>query len=264
MIGAPPNYKKLKELAEEGVRVLIVDALYSGDERKTLSEKIARAMVEEVLLTVDHKDHAIVVSTFSSHIARLKSIVDFSLKLGRKPVLIGRSLAKYNEAAKSAGISPFGKEVQILNFPNQVKSHLKQIDKNRKDYVLICTGHQAEPGSILDRMVSGKLPFTLKPHDSVIFSSKVIPTPINQSNRANMDKKLKLQDVRIFDNVHVSGHGGREDLRDMINLLKPEHVIPSHGGLDKTIPAIDLAKKMGYKFEKTAHLCQDQRFVMIK
>ena len=72
-----------------------------------------------------------------------------------------------------------------------------------------------------------------------------------------MDKKLKQKDVRIFDNVHVSGHGGREDLRDIINLLKPEHVIPSHGGFDKTTPAMDLANEMGYKYGKTAHLCQN-------
>jgi len=264
VIGSPPNYKKMEELSKEGVKALIVDCLYAGDERKTHSEKIARAMVEEVLLTVDHGNHGIIISTFSSHIARLKTIVEFSKKLDRKVVLVGRSLAKYVLAAQKAGQYPFDKEVRVLGYPNQVKSMLKQIDKNRHEYVLVCTGHQAEPGSILDRLVSGnKLPFNFRPKDSVIFSSKVIPVPVNQANRASMDKKLKMKDVRIFDNVHVSGHGGREDLRDLIALLNPQHVIPSHGGLDKTTPAMELAKELGYKYDKTAHLCQNGSIVHI-
>ncbi|OIO41409.1 ribonuclease J [Candidatus Pacearchaeota archaeon CG10_big_fil_rev_8_21_14_0_10_31_9] len=264
VIGLPPNYQKLKELSKEGVKALIVDCLYSGDERKTHSEKIARAMIEEVLLTVDHGKNGIIISTFSSHIARLKSIVEFSKKLDRKVIFAGRSLAKYVRSAEKAGQYPFDKDIKVLGYPNQVKSALKQIDKNREAYVLVCTGHQAEPGSILDRLVTGnQLPFSFRPHDSVIFSSKVIPVPVNQANRAAMDKKLRMKDVRIFDNVHVSGHGGREDLRDLIGLLKPEHVIPSHGGLDKTTPAMELAKELGYKYDKTAHLCQDGSVVYI-
>ncbi len=263
IMGLPPNYQKMKELSKEGVKALIVDCLYSGDDRKTHSEKIARAMVEEVLLTVDHGNHGIIISTFSSHIARLKSIVEFSKKLDRKVVFIGRSLAKYVDAAKKSNQCPFAKDIHIVTFNNQIKSKLKQIDKNRHEYVIVCTGHQAEPGSVLDRLVNNKLPFEFKPQDSVIFSSKVIPVPVNISNRANMDKKLKSRDVRIFDDVHVSGHGGREDLREMINLLKPQHFIPSHGGLDKTTPAMELAKEMGYQYGKTAHLCQNGTIVKI-
>ncbi|MEK6890980.1 MAG: LAGLIDADG family homing endonuclease, partial [Nanoarchaeota archaeon] len=203
-IGRPPNYEKMRELAKIGVKVLIIDSLYSGDDRKTHSEKIARAMVEEVLLTVDHGDNAIVITTFSSHIARLKSIVEFSKKLNRKVIFMGRSLAKYVDAAKRVNLCTFEKDIQIVSFPNQVKKMMKQIDEKRGNYVLVCTGHQAEPNSILDRIVSRKLPLTLRSGDSVIFSSKVIPAPINIANRATMEKKLKGFDVRIFDNVHVS------------------------------------------------------------
>ena len=258
VMGSPPNYAKMRELAKKGVKVLIVDSLYSSDERKTHSEKIARAMVEEVMLTIDHGNHGIIVSTFSSHIARLKTIVEYSKKLNRKVVFVGRSLGKYVNAAKKVNLCPFEKDIKLVSYTNQVKSALKQIDQKRHEYVLVCTGHQAEPGSILDRLVKGNdLPFKFHPRDSVIFSSKVIPVPINQSNRANMDKKLRQQDVRIFDEVHCSGHGGREDLRDLINILKPKHIIPSHGGLDKTTPAIELAREMGYKMGSTCHLCEN-------
>jgi len=263
VMGNPPNYQKMRELAKKGVKALIVDSLYSKDERKTHSEKIARAMVEEVLLTVDHGNHAIIISTFSSHIARLKSIVDFSKKLDRQVIFVGRSLIKYINAAKKIGQCPFDKDIKMASYTNQLKSVLKQIDQNRGKYILVCTGHQAEPGSILDRLCANKLPFSFKPMDSVIFSSKVIPVPVNQANRAAMDKKLRMKDVRIFDNVHVSGHGGREDLRDLISILKPQHIVPSHGGLDKTTPAMELAKEMGFKYDKTAHLCQDGSVVVI-
>jgi len=263
-IGSPPNYKMLRDLGQKGVKVLIVDALYSGDDRKTHSEKIARAMVEEVMLTVEHGKGAIVITTFSSHIARLKSIVDFSKKLNRKVVFVGRSLSKYVNASRAIGQCPFEKDIQLISYTNQVKSKLKQIDKSRHEYVLVCTGHQGEDGSVLDRIVSKKLPFNFHPQDSVIFSSKVIPTPINVSNRANMEKKLKMQDVRIFGDVHVSGHGGREDLRDLINLLKPEHIIPSHGSLEQLTPAIELSKEMNYKYGSTCHLAQDGGIIEIK
>ncbi|MEA3330048.1 MAG: MBL fold metallo-hydrolase [Nanoarchaeota archaeon] len=263
IMGNPPNYKKMKELGKKGVSVLIMDALYSGEERKTHSEKIARAMVEEVMLTIDHKNKGIIISTFSSHIARLKSIVDFSKKLNRKVIFVGRSLSKYVNAAKKINQCPFYKDIEIASYSKQVESKLKKINQNRGNYVMVCTGHQAEPGSVLDRLVSGKLPFSFNPQDSVIFSSKVIPAPVNVANRANMDKKIKQNDVRLFDNVHVSGHPGREDLRDMVNLFKPKHLIPSHGGLDKTTPAMELFKEMGYLFGKTAHLCQDGQVIII-
>jgi ribonuclease J len=264
IMGSPPNYKRMSELKKQGVKVLIIDSLYAGDDRKTNSEKIARAMVEEALLTVDHGNNGIIMSTFSSHIARLKSIVEFSKKLDRQVIFMGRSLAKYVNAAKRVNQCPFQNDVKIATYTNQLKSNLKMVERNRGKFVIVCTGHQGEEGSILDRLVHGKLPFNFTSHDSVIFSSKVIPTPVNMTHRANMDKRLKQKDVRIFDNVHVSGHGGREDLRDMINLLKPEHVIPSHGGFDKTTPAMDLAKEMGYKYDRTSHLCQNGTIIKIK
>ncbi|MEM3074825.1 MAG: RNase J family beta-CASP ribonuclease [Candidatus Pacearchaeota archaeon] len=263
IIGRPPNYNKFRDLAKVGIKVLIADCLYAGDDRKTNSEKIARAMVEEALLTVDHGKSAIIISTFSSHIARLKSIVEYSKKLNREIVFMGRSLAKYINASRVIKMCPFENEITMATYKGQLKSYLKKIELNRNKYVIVCTGHQGEKGSILDRIVNNKLPFSFRPGDAVIFSSKVIPTAVNISHRAEMDKKLKQKEVRIFDNVHVSGHGGKEDLRELINILKPKHFIPSHGGLDKTTPAIELAKKMGYSYGKTAHLCQDGSVVII-
>ncbi len=249
VLGKKPNYEKLKEIAKEGVKLMIVDSLYSGDERKTASEKVARTMLEDVLLTTSNERAGLIVTTFSSHIARLKSITEFGKKLNRKVVFLGRSLNKYTSAATRVDLCPFKRDIEIATFRNQLERKLKHINKNRREYMIVCTGHQGEPGSILDRLARNKLPFQFYNQDHVVFSSSVIPTEINIENREKLDLKLKKLGVRIFNNVHVSGHAGREDLRDFINMVSPEHIIPAHGDYKKTAPLIELASELGYKRE---------------
>ncbi len=262
--GDKPNYKRLKELGRKGVKALVVDSLYAPDDRKTPSEKIAKGLLEDVFFSTDNRNAGMVVTTFSSHIARLKTITELAAKLHRQPVFIGRSLNKYLTAAKNIGKAPFMKGLSILSFRKQLENTLKKINKNKGRYLVICTGHQGEPGSVLDRISRNQLPLKLSSNDQVIFSSKTIPTPINETNRFDLEKRLKKQGVRIFDNVHVSGHGGREDIRDLIRLVNPEHVIPSHGDLKKQSATAALAQEMGYKLNKTVHLMENGHFVVIK
>lgn len=257
ILGLPPNYDLLKQIAKEGVKVLIVDSLYSGDERKTPSEKIARDLIEEVLVTTENENAAIFVATFSSHIARLKSIVDFAKKLDREVFFVGRSLKKYVSSAIDVGMCPFQKDVRIGSYKKEVIGILKKVEKDRRKYLVVCTGHQGEPGSVLERLSRKELPFEFKRNDNIIFSSKTIPTPVNIANRGQVDKRLKSLGVRIFDNVHVSGHAGREDLRDLISILNPENIIPAHGTMQQLTPMVELAREMGYKVGKGCHLMQD-------
>ena len=109
----------------------------------------------------------------------------------------------------------------------------------------------------MDKLSRGNLPFSFKPGDNVVFSSKTIPSPINVENKEQLDKRLKKSGVRIFDNIHVSGHAGREDLRDLISLIHPEHIIPAHGSSMHLIPMMELAKEMGYKPGKNCHLLEN-------
>jgi len=264
VMGLPPNYDALRRIAKSGVKALIVDSLYSGSDRKTPSEKIARAMVEEVLLTVENTNSAVFVSTFSSHIARLKSIVDYSKKLNRKVYFLGRSLRKYVSSAIDIGKCPFKNNIHMGSYKRQVESILKQVAKNRKNSLVVCTGHQGEPGSIMDRLARGKLPFEFQHNDNIIFSSKTIPTPVNIANKENMDKRFRKIGVRIFDNVHVSGHGGREDLRDLLGVVNPQNIIPSHGSTQQLTPMIELAREMGYRAGKECHLLQDGQKLILK
>ena len=262
VMGEPPNYKALERLSKQGVKALIVDSLYSGANKKTPSEKVARALLEEVMLTIKNDKSAIFVSTFSSHIARIKSIVDFSKKLNRDVYVIGRSMNKYLTAAKNIGKCPFHNKIRVGSYKRQVESILKKVSKNRARSLVICTGHQAEPGSILDRLARKQLPFHFQEGDNIIFSSKTIPAPANIANREKMDKKLKKMGIRIFDEVHVSGHGGKEDLRDFLSIVKPQNIIPSHGSTEQLLPMMNLAKEMGYK-PKQIHLMHDKGHVTI-
>ncbi len=256
VVGLKPNYSKLKEIAKKGVYVLIVDSLYAPSDRKTPSEKIARHLLEEVLLTTQNKDAGIIVTTFSSHIARLKSIVDFGKQLNREVVFLGRSLNKYTRAAQEVKLAPFLDKVTISTYRRQLEKTLHKVEKNRRNYMIVCTGHQGEPGSILERMSRNQLPFKINNGDNIVFSSSVIPAPVNIEQFGIMENHLKKKKARIFRDVHVSGHAGREDLRDILNLLSPQHIIPAHGGPDKTTAMIDLALEMGYS-KKQCHLMHD-------
>jgi ribonuclease J len=257
VLGLKPNYKRLREISKDGILCFIVDSLYSGTERKTPSENIARELLKEVMFSIQNKNSGMIVTTFSSHIARLKSIVEFGKKLDREVVFLGRSLDKYSTAAKNVGIAPFLNTVRISKYRKQVEKMLRRVDRRRKDYLIVCTGHQGEPGAILERLSRKDLPFRITRDDNLIFSSSVIPTDVNKEQFAKMESRLKKYKPRIFRDAHVSGHGGREDLRDTLEIVKPQHIIPAHGGFDKTVPMAELAKEMGYKLNKTCHLMQN-------
>jgi len=174
-------------------------------------------------------------------------------------------LNRYVSAANAVKLAPFMQDIQLLSYRNQMEREIRRAMKNREKYLFVVTGHQGEPGSILDRFVKGALPFKFESQDHVIFSSSVIPSQINIENRKQLEKKLKDKGVRIFTDVHVSGHCGREDLRDIIEMLQPQHLIPAHGDLKKRAPLAELAVEMGYKLGYNVHLMQNgQKLVLDK
>lgn len=262
VVGNPPNYNMLKKLSKQGVKALIADSLYCGSKQKTPSEKVARDMVGDVLTSLRSEKSAIFVTTFSSHITRLKSIVEFGRKIDRKILFLGRTLNKYISAASVNHLVPFRREIEMKVYSNQVKSALKKVMNEKEKYLVVCTGHQGEPGSILDRLSRKKLPFTFEKGDNVVFSSKTIPVPVNIKNREELDIRLRKLGARIFDNVHCSGHGGKEDLRELFKILNPEHIIPSHGPIHHLKPITELTSELGYS-EKNVHLVHNAQKVVL-
>ena len=261
-LGEKPNYKRLKELGKKGVLCLIVDSTYSQSCKKTPSESVAKEMLKDVLLGTGNKGKAVFVTTFSSHIARLRSIVECGKKMNRKIVFLGRSLSKYCKASESVGIAKFS-DVRIVKYRKDIKRTLGKMYKSGiGKYLVVLTGHQGEPKAALSRIVNGELGFNFEPDDHVVFSCKTIPTPTNIENRRVLEEKLKNQHVRIFTDIHVSGHAAREDSRDLIELVRPKHIIPAHGEHKMTSAMADLALEMGYK-EKDIHVMKNGQILNI-
>jgi ribonuclease J len=253
------NVQKLKEI--QPVKVLLLDSLYGNVSSKTLSESVARDMIKEVVEELKESKDAIFFTTFASHIPRLRSIVDYGRKLGRKIVFLGRSLHKYVGVAKELGIVDF-LDVELIGYSNLVKKVLKNINENRDKYLVVCTGNQGERGSVLNRIAEGELPFEFHSGDNVIFSCRVIPTKETIENREYLEKLLQQKGIRIWRDVHVSGHGCQEDAKILINLLKPEHIILSHGDPDKVKGNKEVAKKLGYK-DNNVHIVEDEQELVI-
>ncbi len=121
------------------------------------------------------------------------------------------------------------------------------------------TGHQGEPRATLSKIAADQLDFSLEPGDHVVFSCTVIPTETNRKNRKELESRLKAKKVRIFKDIHVSGHAAREDLRDLISFLKPKKIIPAHGTLEMRTSLMDLALDMDYKQEDIIMLNDGER-----
>jgi len=260
VLGLPPNYEKLKQIGKQKVKVLIVNALYSKSKGRTDSEFLARKKLQSAMDSIRNKNSAFFITTFASHIARLKSIIDFAKRTNREIIVLGRSMDKYIRCAIKAGQCPFKNKIKLAKYRGHVNSTLKKIEKNRGKYLVICTGHQAEEGSVLDRITREKSLFRFRQGDNLIFSSKVIPVGENIEARRKMDETLRKRGVKIQDNVHASGHGSSEDIKMLIEMIKPEYIIPTHGSPEQEMPAIKLAKRMGYN-DKTAFLSQDGKLL---
>ena len=262
-MGKPPNYKRMKEIGKSKVKALVIDALYSKTEKKPGGEKVAEHLLEEAFSKINRGDKALFVTTFSSHIERLNNIVKIGKRTNREIIFLGRSLAKYVGCASKIGKCPFQNQIKVMKYRGQVESILKKIEANRGRYLVVCTGHQGEKNSILDRISRGDTVFRFKEGDNLIFSSSVIPTEVNIESRRRLDSKFRKMGVKLQVDVHVHGHGSREDMRDLIELLKPEHVIPAHGSQEQEEPLIELSKEFGYKPGKTAHLSKNGNVIKL-
>lgn len=257
-LGKKPNYERLKELSEEGIYATIVDSTYSRLKTKMPSESVAKAMLSDVILSTDNEKNLIVVTTFSSHISRIKTIIELGQKINRKVILLGRSLSKYIIAGMETGLFQLPDDVEMTKYSSKINKTLKKI-KNRNKYLLIVTGHQGETKAALSKLINDKLDFKLIPDDIVIFSSSVIPTETNRKNRQELEEELEARKCRIFRDMHVSGHAAREDLRYFLSLTKPIYVIPAHGNLDMKTGLQELCLDMDYEKSHVIILKEGER-----
>jgi ribonuclease J len=264
VIGEPPDFARLRQIGKEGVLALIVESTYIDRPGRCPSERIARDLVRDVITSYEDDKSAILVSTFSSHIARVKTIAECAHEIGRKPILLGRSMEKYSVTAEQMKLVSFPETTSVFGNRRTVDRTLRRMMKaDRNKFLPIVTGHQGEPGSILTRMAVGDTPYKIEKGDKVIFSANVIPNPMNHGQRYMVEAHLKLAGARVFEDLHVSGHAYREDHYEFVHLLNPQHIFPAHGSLKMTAGYTEFAGDMGYTAHSDVHMLRNGQKIKI-
>ncbi len=235
--GEPADISRLAELGREGVLLLCGDSTNADRAGFSPSERVVGPHLEEVFARADGR---IVVTSFASNIHRVQQVVDAAAELGRKVALVGRSMRKNVGIGRSLGHIeiPDG----ILIQPHEVE------DWPDHKVVVISTGSQGEPLSALRRMAhNDHRMIKLRRGDTVVFSA----TPIPGNERAVNETVDRLYHIgcdvvtTADAQIHASGHGYAEELKLMLNLLKPRYVMPIHGDFKRIHLHAQLADAVG-------------------
>lgn len=266
VLGEAPDLARMRAIGKEGVKCLIVESLNLDDRGYAPSEQVARLRVRDTLLRAEDDKHAIIVSTFASQVARIKTITECAREIDRIPVLLGRSMERYNGLAEVMKQVAFPQGTSIYGNRKVTDRMLRRIAKEGPEkYLLVVTGHQGEPGSMLSRMALGETPLRIEKGDRVLFSANIIPNPINFAQRAEVDRLLLRQGARLFDGLHVTGHAFYQEHYDLVSMLNPEHIVPSHGPFNMKGGYVELASEFGYTLNRDVHIMQNgDRLVLPK
>jgi ribonuclease J len=235
--GIPADVARLAELGREEVLLLCGDSTNADRPGMAISESSVGPHLEEVFARIRGR---IVITSFASNIHRVQQVVDAAEANGRKVALVGRSMKKYVN---------IGKQLGHIDVPDGMLVQLGEIDDFPDDrLVIISTGSQGEPLSALRRMAHGDHPrVELHEHDTVIFSASPIPGNERSVNET-IDRIYRLgADVITARDapIHASGHGHAEELKLMMNLMKPRYMLPVHGDFKRIRLHSQLAEQVG-------------------
>lgn len=229
---------RISEIGSKGVLLLMMDSTNVERSGYSMSEKnVFRALDAQFDL---NRDKRIIVATFASNIHRVQQIINCAVKHNRRVAFSGRSMIKIAEIAKTLG---------QLQYDDKVVVDIEKINKLPYDRVcIISTGTQGEPMSALTRMSNDDFKkVTISELDTVLLSSS--PIPGNERLIYNVINKLCQKGANVvyqaLNEIHVSGHACKEELKLMFNLLKPTYFIPVHGEYRHQKMHKDLAIEMG-------------------
>lgn len=259
VVGEKTDTDRLREVGKEGVNVMIPGTTRVDKPGRCRSEESVAVELEDVLGSCYDAGGAVIITTFSSQIARLNSVLKAN-DGRRKVAFVGRSLREYTEAAEELDLIDLS-DVEVVSYYNEVEELMRDVDGAREEWLVVATGNQGEPGAQMDKLASGTYPFDFREGDHVIFSSRVIPTPLTQANRYTLEKKLSSKGVRLYKNIHTSGHAMKEDHRDFINMVDPDNIVPSHGTIQKLGSYVELAREEGYSLEDNVFIGENGRII---
>jgi len=235
--GVPADVARLAELGRKGVLLLCGDSTNADRPGWSLSESSVGPRLEEAFARCEGR---IVVTCFASNIHRVQQVVDAASKLGRKVALVGRSMRKNVN---------IGRQLGHITVPDGILIEPKQItDFPDHKLVVMSTGSQGEPLSALRRMAGADHPHVdLHAGDTVIFSATAIPGNERAVNDT-IDRLFHLGATVLTPKdtpIHASGHGYAEELKLMLNLVKPKYVLPAHGDHKRIYLHSRLAEAVG-------------------
>ncbi len=251
------DVERLKEVGNERVKCMIPGTTRVAEEGRARSEESVKVELQDVLNSCYDAGGAVILSTFSSQIGRLNSVIDAN-DGRRKIAFVGRSLKEYVESAEELDLIDTS-HIEVVSYFDEVEQLMDRVSGEREEWLIVATGNQGEPGAQLDKLASGTYPFSFQEGDHVIFSSQVIPSPVNEANRYELEKKMKEKGVRIYPGIHTTGHAHREDHRDFINFLDPENIVPSHGTIQKLGDYVELAREEGYTLGEDVYISENGR-----
>jgi len=233
----PTDYAKLAELSRRGVDLLLSDSTNAERPGWTPSERVIGPALDEV---IENAPGRVIIATFASLISRMQQVADAAVRHRRKLAFVGMSMVDNAKMARKLGYLIVPDET-LVTVDAALKLPPSQV-------VLMCTGSQGEPSSIIGRLSAGtNRQFDLLPSDTVILSSHPIPGN-EESISKTINRMLRLGANVIYDNlapVHVSGHASQEEQKLMLNLVRPKYFMPIHGELRQLKRHAWLAEQMG-------------------
>jgi len=233
----PVDFHRFAQYGAEGVLLLLSDSTNAGRKGYTPSEKSVGESLGNIFQNAKKR---IIVACFASHIHRIQHIIDIAHQLNKKIIISGKSMVTNISIALELG---------YLNIPEGTLIKFHEIDHYPPNgVVILTTGSQGEPMSALSRMaVDEHKQFTLEPGDTVIISARVIPG--NERSIARVVNHLFRKKVEVLyeenSDTHVSGHASQEELKLMINLVRPKYFVPVHGEYRQLAWHAQLAESVG-------------------
>jgi ribonuclease J len=234
-LGDPSTEAELRAIGDQGVLALVCDSTNVFQEAPSGSELGVRRGLDEVIQDADCR---VLVTTFASNAARLKTLGHVAQDTGRQVCVAGRSLDRILSVSKSVGY--------LTDFPDTVDFETA-MRLPRREVMIIATGGQGESRAALARIAFGQHKLALDPDDLVVFSSKQIPG--NEIAIGRIQNELAAKGIEMITDrqapVHVSGHPGRPELAAMYDWIRPEIIVPVHGEMRHMMEQARFARSRG-------------------